>query len=813
MDESNKKIYFKTFIPFVGIRAKSFFMHFFNRINLRQKLLLATLFPLTIVCWFSIDKILAEIKEKDKLEIIGTRTHELKLISQLVHEFQKERDYSVLYINNATFEMQLKLREQVKQTDSLVRSIKIVIQREQLDTSFFPEIRAIQKVRGNVEAFVYTYEEADEYFSTYIEKMIDRIAAIATATRTEKTNDPIRAYISLINTKESLGRMRTTVNKAFDMHVFDGLDYGKFSGQKGAFESNLKSFIKLASPSLSDNFQRDFSQGSVAKMLEMTSYAFSHPTEKLFAYSSEDWWFSTTNALNIVYAVESLSLSEIDKIVNDDIKSANEAINSSIAIVVITVLIVILLVSFSIRSVDSQMRRLSLAAKKIEDGNTEIDLKVYTHDSIGDLTKAFLSLAENTNDLAEVAKKIGQGNYDVPVKIRGPHDVLGKSIVNMQESLKTATKELNDLVEELKLSNKYKSEFLANMSHELRTPLNSMLILSKLLMDNSDGNLTPDQVDSAQVIHKSGNSLLRLINDILDLSKIEAGKLEVEMAEVSVSEVLNDTQNLFKPLAAQKKITLEFQNSFTNKVFHSDKHRLGQILKNIISNAVKFTPEGGSVSVGARESGEAIAFEITDTGIGIPANKQAQVFEAFKQADGSISRQYGGTGLGLSITKNLVSLLGGEIVFKSEEGKGTSFTVLFPLELISLQENSVNEEPAVPVQKRADWIKVENEVLSPYVKMLRGRKLHFFSKDIMHVYQLNALFEKYNCNLVELSDIAELKDKTALKDFTLLMIENTDLLDQESAALKAVDKSLWLDESMTTEEELLEKIKNILAHV
>ena len=800
-------------------------MHFFNRINLRQKLLLATLFPLTIVFWFSVDKILAEVKEKDKLEIIGTRTHELKLISQLVHEFQKERDYSVLYISNATFEMQLKLREQVKQTDSLVRAIKIGIQREQLDTSFFSEITAIQKVRGNVEAFVYSYEEADEYFSTYIEKMIDRIAAIATATRTEKTNDPIRAYISLINTKESLGRMRTTLNKAFDMHVFDGLDYGKFAGQKGAFESNLKSFIKLASPTLSDNFQRDFSQGSVAKMLEITSYAFSHPTEKLFVYSSEDWWFSTTNALNIVYAVESLSLSEIDKIVNDDITSTNEAINSSIAIVVITVLMVILLVSFSIRSVDSQMRRLSLAAKKIEEGNTAIDLKVYTHDSIGDLTKAFLSLAENTNDLAEVANKIGKGNYDVPVKIRGPHDVLGKSIVNMQESLKTATKELNDLVEELKLSNKYKSEFVANMSHELRTPLNNMLILSKLLMDNSDGNLTADQTDSAQVIQKSGNSLLRLINDILDLSKIEAGKLEVEMAEVSVNDVLKDTQNLFKPIAAEKKLTLDFQNSFTNKVFHSDRYRLEQILKNIISNAIKFTPEGGRVSVGARlylESenklsvplyGEAIAIEVTDTGIGIPAYKQAQVFEAFKQADGSISRQYGGTGLGLSITKNLVNLLGGEIVFKSEEGKGTSFTVVFPLESISLKENCTPAESVAPIAKKSEWIKVENAVLSAYAKMLRGRKIHFFSKDIMHVYQLSALFEKYSCNLEEVSDITELKNKIAVRDFTLLIIENSDLSEEEITTLNTIDKSLWLDESLSTEKELLEKMNNILAHV
>jgi signal transduction histidine kinase len=787
-------------------------MQFLKRISLRQKLLLATMFPLAIVCWFSVQKIITELKEKDKLERIGKRTQEIKLISQLVHEFQKERDFSVLYINNAIPEMQLKLREQVKQSDSLIKYTKALVLRDQLDTAFFAEIRAIQRVRGNIEAFVYNYVEADDYFSKYIEKMIDRIVTIATVTRTEKTNDPIRAYIALINTKESLGRMRTTVNKAFEMHFFDGLDYGKFAGQKGSFESNLKSFIKLASVNLGDNFQRDFSQGSVAKMREMTAYAFSHPADKLYDYSADDWWFSTTNALNIIHEVESLSLSEIDSIVKDDISLSNKAINSSIVLVFFTVIIVILLITFSVRSVNNQMRRLSLAARKIEDGNTDIDLMVYTKDSIGDLTKAFLSLAENTKELADVANKIGQGNYDVPVKIRGPYDILGTSIVNMQESLKSTTSEMNQLVEDLKLSNKYKSEFLANMSHELRTPLNSLLILSQLLKENSEGNLTPDQVDSAAVIHKSGTSLLRLINDILDLSKIEAGKLDVEVAEVSVDEVLNDVRGLFKPLAKEKNISLEFRNQYSGGSFISDKHRLEQILKNIISNAIKFTPAEGKVSLTVENINDSISFCITDTGIGIPLNKQTQVFEAFKQADGSISRQYGGTGLGLSITKNLVHLLNGEIIFKSEEGKGTQFTVRFPL-FLDGGKSEVESMQTPPSSSKEMWLSAEENQLADYSKYLRGKSVHVFSKDILHVYQLNGLFEKYDCKVKSIDTVDEVMLTLNERGFQILLIDEVELTANEGEYLKSIDKGLWMQTTGNTELQLLDKIKTVITHV
>jgi len=784
-------------------------MQFLKKITFRQKLLLAVLFPLGIACWFSIDNILTEVRDKTKLEEVSRKTTEIKLISQLIHEFQKERDYSVLYINNATYDMQVKLREQVKQSDSLIRKAKISAVNQQMDTAFFAEMTSIQKIRGAVEHFSLTYQEADEYFSEAIEKLMDRVASTAISARTEKTGDAVRAYISLVNTKESLGRMRTTVNKAFDMQIFDGLDYGKFAAQKGAFEHDLKSFLKLASPALSDNFSRDFNQGSVARMLEMTSYAFNHPNDKLYMYTADEWWFSTTNAINIIHSVEGLSISEIEKTVTEDISSANEEIEYSIALVAGAVLIVIIMVTFSVRSVNNQMRRLNIAAKKIQEGNTDIDLAVHTKDSIGNLTQSFLSLAENSKELSDIANKIGQGNYNVPVNIRGPHDVLGTAILNMQQSLKNTTSELNQLVVELKQSNQYKSEFLANMSHELRTPLNSMLILSKLLMDNREGNLSADQVDSAAVIHKSGNALLRLINDILDLSKIEAGKLDVEFEEFRLNDLLKDVEDIFKPLATEKKVALFFENKSDQKTIVSDSHRLEQIMKNIVSNAIKFTPAGGQVSVIASVQNSKVVFKVKDSGIGIPKNKQGHIFEAFKQADGSINRQYGGTGLGLSITKNLVDLLGGEISFESNEGQGTEFSVALPLELH--QVTSVSLKPDEEGKKDEEWLIEEKNTLVKYSKMLRGKSIHFYSKNIMHVYRLSSLLEKYNCTLIDMSDEIEFKEKFISDKYFILLSEEEnvkDLIDSN------VTKVLVLNADVKyTEAILLEQIKNTIEHV
>ncbi len=238
--------------------------------------------------------------------------------------------------------------------------------------------------------------------------------------------------------------------------------------------------------------------------------------------------------------------------------------------------------------------------------------------------------------------------------------------------------EIKQKAEQLEQSTRYKSEFLANMSHELRTPLNSILLLSKLMAESEQ--LEKEYTEYASVIQSSGQGLLSLIDEILDLSKIEAGKMELEISEVRTDEITTDIRSLFMPIAKDKHLDLvigvsgDAPNSFT-----TDRMRLSQILKNLLSNAFKFTSKGKvSLSIGYHAKEEVLTFAVSDTGIGIPKSKQGLVFEAFQQADGSTRRKFGGTGLGLSISKQLAKLLGGTIKLESKENEGSTFTLIIP---------------------------------------------------------------------------------------------------------------------------------------
>ena len=252
---------------------------------------------------------------------------------------------------------------------------------------------------------------------------------------------------------------------------------------------------------------------------------------------------------------------------------------------------------------------------------------------------------------------------------------------------------------ELEQASQYKSDFLANMSHELRTPLNSLLILSKLLGDNPTGNLTDEQAQYARTIQASGNDLLNLINDILDLSKIEAGHVEVRADTLPIARLVKDLQRTFDPIAAERGLSFKLAiDEDAPASIVSDRQRLEQILKNLLANAFKFT-EAGSVTLGiARAGADRLALTVTDTGIGIAPEQQAAIFDAFQQADGSISRKFGGTGLGLSISRELARLLGGTISLRSEPGKGSSFTVDIPVDydpsLVAPRTEPVAAKPA-----------------------------------------------------------------------------------------------------------------------
>ncbi|HEX3759100.1 MAG TPA: response regulator, partial [Kofleriaceae bacterium] len=232
---------------------------------------------------------------------------------------------------------------------------------------------------------------------------------------------------------------------------------------------------------------------------------------------------------------------------------------------------------------------------------------------------------------------------------------------------------------ELRRSSDYKSQFLANMSHELRTPLNSVLILAKLLADNRDGNLDPEQVKFAHTIHGAGNDLLALINDVLDLSKIEAGMLDVQLEPIALARLADDLRGAFQPIASQRRLALEIRiEPGAPEAIDSDPTRLPQILRNLVSNALKFTERGG-VSLTIAAAGDTVQFAVRDTGIGIATDQQEIIFEAFRQVDGAANRRFAGTGLGLSISRDLAHLLGGELCVVSAPGQGSTFTLTLPV--------------------------------------------------------------------------------------------------------------------------------------
>jgi len=252
---------------------------------------------------------------------------------------------------------------------------------------------------------------------------------------------------------------------------------------------------------------------------------------------------------------------------------------------------------------------------------------------------------------------------------------------NQRDELQRAQLALTERAAELARSNQYKSEFLANMSHELRTPLNSSLILAKLLADNKPGTLNEEQVKFAQTIFGAGNDLLALINDILDLSKIEAGKVEVQPESLIIASLVETLSRGFEPLARERRLSFTYTvEPGAPERLETDPQRLGQILKNLLSNAFKFTQEGAvSLRVAAAPGGQ-VTFAVQDSGIGIPSEQQEIIFEAFRQADGSTHRKYGGTGLGLSISRDLARLLGGDVTVKSEAGLGSLFTLRLPVQ-------------------------------------------------------------------------------------------------------------------------------------
>jgi len=368
-------------------------------------------------------------------------------------------------------------------------------------------------------------------------------------------------------------------------------------------------------------------------------------------------------------------------------------------------------------------------------------------DSIG----VVLNMIASSMRTEELLQELKRSNVELEAQAKELEEKAKLLEVKNQE-VELASRSLEEKAEQLSLISKYKSEFLANMSHELRTPLNSLLILSKTLADNRDKNLTAEQVKFASTVYSSGNDLLALINEILDLSKVEAGKMPIDPQDIKITDMQEYLEQTFKPVAEHKglKFEVEIAAELPKKMF-TDNSRLHQILKNLLSNAFKFTEQGKVVlHLGVvykprkfdletlNQAHQVLSFAVIDTGIGIPKEKQKLIFEAFQQADGTTSRKYGGTGLGLTISREIARLLGGSIEVESSPGVGSTFTLYLPQNYTGADSNVDHSErelmPTIPpLAEAADF---------------SGKKVLIVDDDMRNIYAITSILESREMKVI-----------------------------------------------------------------
>jgi signal transduction histidine kinase/HAMP domain-containing protein/ActR/RegA family two-component response regulator len=362
-------------------------------------------------------------------------------------------------------------------------------------------------------------------------------------------------------------------------------------------------------------------------------------------------------------------------------------------------------------------------------------------DQLMDSVGVILNMMSSSMRTEELLQQLKKSNAELEAQAGELNDK-AKLLEVKNNEVELASRSLEEKAEQLQLISRYKSEFLANMSHELRTPLNSLLILSKMLAENRSGNLTAEQVKFAETVYTSGNELLSLINEILDLSKVEAGKMPIDPRTARIADVRDYLEQTFRHVADQKGLTFEIRmDERLPDTLYTDTTRLQQILKNLLSNAFKFTSKGGVVmriTPALREKGEEmLAFSVQDTGIGIATEKQKMIFEAFQQADGTTSRKYGGTGLGLTISREIARLLGGSISVLSAPDEGSTFTLFLPKTYVGA------EAPPRDATVKNDG-RAQEEVIPPLPTdaSFVGTKVLIVDDDIRNIFALRSVLEE-----------------------------------------------------------------------
>lgn len=408
---------------------------------------------------------------------------------------------------------------------------------------------------------------------------------------------------------------------------------------------------------------------------------------------------------------------------------------------------------------------------------------IYIHMQVSNLLKESQTLTEELQSQSEELQLQQEELRSINEKLEDQY----KNAETKAKELEKAKGELERNAVQIEQASRYKSEFLANMSHELRTPLNSLLILAQILAENKDKNLTPRQVEFATTILKSGNNLLHLINDILDLSKIESGKMEIVISKVVIQDMVSYAKQHFQPIALQK--GLDFKVTVSDGVpeeIETDEQRVQQILTNLLSNACKFTKQGSvqvDISMKHTDLGVRMVFAVKDTGIGISPEKQEIIFDAFQQADGTTSRKFGGTGLGLSISREMATLLGGYIHVESEEGVGSTFTLYLPLEHVAVPVEQIFSQLEVAATSSGS---PEIVTSSEDDEGLKGKKVLVVDDDMRNIFALTAALEEKKMQVIFAENGRE--GIQALEEHTDVDIVLMDIMMPEMDGYEAIEK-------------------------
>jgi CheY-like chemotaxis protein/HAMP domain-containing protein len=949
-------------------------MDFFKNMSVRAKLMLLISLILFPLIYFVLSSINQEWDSIKRLEATQANLNDTEVVSNLIHEVQKERALSQGFIASKGTNFRSDMQAQRRSTDISKRNLELQMAESNLSREGLEVFNDLELRRREIDNLRIDPIIFDEYYLNVINSLLLRVELNYAYTNDVDLRMQLRAHSQLLFAKQSLGQLRTLLTRVFSEQRFTYKDYAFFAVHLANYNEHSAQFYSNINKEVNDYYVQQMEHEEVKRVSAHFSFLSQAPDTDLTEYDPIEWHRALSLYIEQLKDVENASLNHIKKQVNDLL---NEGMRRLIFYAVLVSLIILLASLFALyltNLIASSLRALKLAADKVVEGRTDIELSIRSGDEIGKLADSFRNVVDKNLLLSDVAEQIGKGNYQHALQVSN-NDVLGNAILQMQHNLKRLSEEneqrnwfltgsaylddtmrgintLEDLsdrilkalteyvgaqiaalfvlgdegklrltgsyaydaslenaefelgegligqvaedqkimrlsqvpaghariksgvldmspleiiispvmynktvigvlelaaykpftqrqldflemvtekiamvilnvqtnlrtaellyetqnqaeeletqqeelrqindelreqsvrlqaseeelktnqeelmeknaeleekanqleeqyeainvknkeledareainlkIEQVETISKYKSEFLANMSHELRTPLNSILILAKLIEENREKNLTEKQVEFASVIHNSGNDLLRLINEILDLAKIESGKVNLELRDVSFRTL--SVEHQFRQVAQEKNI--RFSVSVADNLpahIHTDPFRLEQILKNLLSNAFKFTAERGSVALNMykapadvrfkndylkKNADKVVAFSIQDTGIGIPEDKQALIFEAFQQADTSTTRKYGGTGLGLSISRELAAIMGGELHLESEEGAGSTFTLYLP-ERLEIQPEVVvdaapvahkpatmrNNNVAVPAQQHA----------------------------------------------------------------------------------------------------------------